>query len=440
VLVFVPGCTPGIAKRLSSRRLVVIDESTVLEWILAEAKYLHPLSRLRPRLLNSIGAANVEVFKINQLVNSQTGIFVGRERDVERIANSDANFAIYGGRRIGKSSLLKSIEDYLRERKTQTHWLSFEGHADLSDDACAVRLAQQVFGSDTTVKGIDDLKLEFQTALSNHPEVNMVLFIDEIDKYIVYNPSRHVFVEALRSLSDQHPGRFRAIVSGFTSLYDCLKGRGPYTPTSDPWRRMFNVLGGPLGNLPSESAERIVSEGFVEVLGWSFEKRAVPQLIVERTGSHPAFIQKFCLSLQQRVAQRNDHCVKIDEIEAVFSDDHPEYSFIAYVHDTLKDNLDANSRYLILWLAREAQQQRSFTWDEAREMTSLLKKEVPQSLFERSLERLKVTNVVRERSVHVFEFSVPDYPLILNRLGETLADFNRLEAEIAELVERGHEH
>jgi hypothetical protein len=195
-----------------------------------------------------------------------------------------------------------------------------------------------------------------------------------------------------------------------------------------------------LGNLSAESAERIVSEGFVEVLGWSFEKRAVPQLIVERTGSHPAFIQRFCLSLQQRVALRNDHCVKIDDIEAVFSDDHPEYSFIAYVHETLKDNLDAISRYLILWLAREAQQQRSFTWDEAREMTSLLKKEVPQHLFERSLERLKVTNVVRERSVHVFEFSVPDYPLMLNRLGETLADFNRLESEIAELVERGHEH
>jgi len=227
-------------------------------------------------------------------------------------------------------------------------------------------------------------------------------------------------------------------VAGFTDLYDCLKGRGPYSPTSDPWRRMFNDLGGPLGNLLPESAEKIVSEGFSEILGWDFEKRAVPQLIVERTGSHPAFIQKFCLDLQRRVAQRGDGLVRLDDIDAVFGDDHPEHSFIAYVRDTLKDNLDPIGRYLSVWLAREAQHQRGFTWDEAREITSLLRVEVSDDLLERGLERLKVTSVVRSRTARVYEFSVPDYPLILMRLGETLISFDQLEREISELVEGVH--
>ncbi len=438
VLVFAPGCTPALAKRLAARRLVIVNEAALLEWVLAERKYSNPLSRLRPRLLNAIGAANVEIFKINQLVNSRTGIFVGRDRDVERVASSDANFAIYGGRRIGKSSLLKSIDDHLREHKVRTAWLSVEGQADLSDNASAARLARQVLGADHPVRGIDDLKPALQTFMDNQPDLNLVIFIDEIDKYIVHNPDRHVLIEALRSLSNMYPGRFRTIVAGFTDLYDCLKGRGPYTPTSDPWRRMFNDLGGSLGNLLPENAEKIVGEGFAEILGWDFEKRAVPQSIVERTGSHPAFIQKFCLDLQRRVAQRGDGLVRLEDIDAVFGNDHPEHSFIAYVRDTLRDNLDPIGRYLSVWLAREAHHQRGFTWDEAREITSLLRVDVNEDLLDRSLERLKVTSVVRERAARVYEFSVPDYPLILTRLGETLVSFDQLEREIAELVEGAH--
>ena len=55
--------------------------------------------------------------------------------------------------------------------------------------------------------------------------------------------------------------------------------------------------------------------------------------------------------------------------------------------------------------------------------------EIPDELLTRSLERLAVTKVVEERTPQVYEFSVPDYPLILNRLGD-MADLERAERKL----------
>jgi len=217
-------------------------------------------------------------------------------------------------------------------------------------------------------------------------------------------------------------------------LYDCLHGRGPYTPASDPWVRMLNDIG-PLPNLRPHNAEQIVREGFVEILGWEFKNRAIPQRIVERTGGHPAFVQKFCQKLQQRVGRRDDRLIRLEDVKAVFDDQDPEQSFIAYVRKTLELNLDPLGSYLIPWLAAESSDARSFTLDQIRELTRLSELSIPKDYLSRSVERLSVTSVVKARAPEVYDFSVPDYPSILDRLGGT-AHLAHLENELEKYLRK----
>lgn len=438
VFVFAPGCTPKIRNRLQTsyhkKGLVIIDDPTLLQIVLAEKFERNPVGKLRPLMLNALEADNVDVFKINQLVDSYSSIFVGRDREVERFASREGNYAIYGGRRIGKSSVLKAVEKLLLYRGVSVVYYSFEGEGNCSDDQSAVMLSQ-LLHLEMPVQGCSDLKLALQTYMDVDSNRNFVILLDEIDRYIAVNQKRHVLIETLRSLSERYGSRFRTVISGFEGLYRCLNGRGPYSPASDPWRRMLNDIG-PLENLRPSKAEEIVKEGFLDILGWKFESRAIPQRIVEMTGGHPAFVQDFCLKLQQRVGIRGDRFVKFDDLHAVFSDKDPELSFISYVRKTLEMNLDPVGHYLILLLSLESLEKKGFTFDEIRAYASTDKAIIPDELLEESLERLKVTSVIKEVASRVYEFSVPDYPSILIELGES-AHMERLEHELEEYLMGG---
>lgn len=426
VLLFAPNCNPSQYKRLQStyqgQRLIVIDESNMLDMALSAV----PLARLRSLMLNSRGDQAIKIFQENQIVDQRTSIFVGRKHLIDTLTSSSANFAIYGGRRIGKSSVLNAVYEAL-EKSRQVISHSFEGDEDCSDHATAVKLARrlQLPGH---VESIDDFKFAMQQYLQSDEAPRVVLLLDEMDRYIDFNKPRHLLIETLRTLSDSHPGQLRVIVSGFMSLYDALKGRNQYGRTSDPWQRMFTEVC--LDNLRAIEAESIPKEGFLEILGWEFESRSISQKIVEFTGGHPAFVQMFCAKLQERVAVRGDRKIKVQDIQEVFEDNNPELSFIAYVKKTLNMNLESLGRYLTIWLAAIADGSTGFTMDEIRSYALVNGREVPADLLQRSIEQLVATSVILERAPGVFDFTVPDYPRILERLGST-AHLDELEAEIA---------
>lgn len=453
VFLFIPGCTPKIAKRLTQnyakQGLVLIDEAALIRMVLAERENsMVPLGRLRPLMLNSTGA-NADIFTVNQSVNSHTAIFYGRDSLIERIASSGDNYAIYGGRRIGKSSVLKALEQLLEVRKQRVVSYSLEGDTEYSEQYIARRLANRL-GIQREYEQSQDFKNALFTYFEQHPDESVVLILDEIDRYISQNSERHTLIEALRATSDRFEHRFRVIIAGFMELYDCLDGRGPYTPTSDPWRRMLNNMG-PLENLKPPDAEQIVQMGFLSILGWNFEHRAIPRRIVERTGGHPAFVQYFCLKLQEQVSKRGDQMITLKDIDTVFDDDTPEKSFIWFVRKTLEMNLsdpaykqnskgenisDAVSRYLLLWLALDTTTNtaQTFTLDQIREIANSSSIHIPEKVLMRSLDLLTVTSVVREKSSQLYEFTVPDYPLILNRLGDG-SQLEALEAELKTFLE-----
>ena len=439
VFLFIPGCTEKIAKRFAEKYatqgLVVINDTVITQMVLAERQNnMTPLGKLRPIMLNSTGANDI-IFTVNQSVSDRTDIFVGRDQLIGRISSSSDNYAIYGGRRIGKSSLLKAIEQKLKNRNVRVISYSLEAEQDYSDPSIAKKIASKL-GLDEYMQRYEDLKQALDAYLSEHPNESLVLIIDEIDLYIAVNKDRHILMETMRTTSETFGNRFRVIIAGFMGLYDCLQGRGPYSTASDPWGRTLNNIG-PLENLKSSDAEKIARVGFQSILGWQFEHRSIPQQIVEKTGGHPAFVQYFCYKLQERVRQRGDQKITIKDIEAVFADQDPEKSFIAYVRKTLKMNLeDPVSRYLILWLALDSRETKSFFGlDQINEIANSGKIPIPNWMIERSLELLTVNSVVEKRTAKLYTFTVPDYPLMLNQLNEG-SHFDELTRELEDYLMR----
>lgn len=433
VILFAPSITEKVRKRFENayrnQGLVIIDEPTMISLLLAEREQKKPIGQLRSLMLNALGAQHVDIFKFNQLVNPRSSIFVGRDHLVHRLTTTGENYVLYGGRRIGKSSVLSAVNDQLRNRNIETIYHSFEGETDCSDDATASTIAQRM-DLETDIGGVSDFKTAIQELLDSDKKRRIVFLLDEIDRYTHENPERHAFIETLRSISEAYSERFRVIAAGYIDLYECMRGRGPYSPTSDPWQRMFNDLG-PLANLRALSAESIVNEGFREILGWSYESRSIPRLIVERTGGHPAFVQHFCSKLQERVAKRQDRRILAEDIDAVFDDTDPEQSFIAFVRRTLQLNLDPVARFLLLWIAQDASDSYGFSREQLNEVAGLASTTISQKQIDNAIERLVVTSVVDEKERGWYVFSVPDYPRILERLGDTehLDEVERLIAE-----------
>jgi hypothetical protein len=417
VIVFIPHSAKEIKKRLernfANQGLVIVDEPMLLNMCLSLKSSRNALGWFRPMLLNSLNIQDISIFQVNQACHPDTSIFVGRHNLLTRIANSNDNYAIYGGRRIGKTSILLAIQDRLEKQNVTTIFYSFEGK-DSSDIGVANNLAAMLRLRDN-INTVDDFSLAVQRKLDDEPDLRIVLLLDEVDRYIEHNHDRHRIVEIMRDLSDQNGGRFRIVMAGFMEFFNCLVGRGPYSDSNDPWRRMMNN-DGPLGNLRAEDAEEIVKEGFLNILGWEFEHPMIPERIVQRTGGHPAFVQYFCKKLQELVSKRNDRAIRLEDIGVVFADsDH--HSFITHVADTLKLNLKAVERFLIVWLAVLHNEVTIFTRQDIDEVFDGF--ELPLAELYRALERLDVTSVIKTKADGVYEFSVPDYTNILNRLGDT---------------------
>jgi len=436
VLIFIPGCSPELKKNLEDeyykQGIIIIDEAVILDLVLAETKGSNPVGKLRALMLNSKSLQEIDIFKINQLVDNQTSIFVGRDTAIERIVTSGENYALYGGRRIGKSSVLNAVRERLEQRSFLVATFSFEGQKICADTVVVLSLARELKLPHVT--NLDTFDIAIGEYLNANSSQRIAILLDEIDKYIEHNPKRHLLIERFRSLSERYPTRFRVIVAGFMELYKCMQLRGPYTPTSDPWQRMFRHM--PLENLKAENAEAIVREGFIEILGWEFEHRSIPLLVVQRTGGHPAFVQKFCEKLQQLVAKRGDRTVKIHDLQIIFEDQQPEDGFIAFVGKTLEMNLGKVARYVIFSLVLLNKDLKSFRFEQLSEASSI---DIPLKILNESIEYLIATSVIRQIQPQLYEFTVPDYPLILSRLGDIKGHLETLEESVKESLEVSNE-
>jgi hypothetical protein len=419
-LVFVAPLDPTtledwIRRRLHNSSSVVLNEEKLLNLVLC-AENPSATGFFRRLLYRVAGPDRFDLFKFENLVDKDQSLFVGRRDWISSLVNSEQSHAVYGGRRIGKTSLLNAVDKDLQKLGVRTAYISAEG----SERQGGINIADQILqklGILGTCGSLSEFKKRMTSFFVEHPDTKVVIFLDEVDRYIKArneDGQPHDLIHILRSLHQEQHGRCRFILAGFVEMWKQLNVKGDIPGSETPW---FNFMqdNGPLEGLSSEEAQSIAQQGFRDELGVRFASDAIPRLVVEATTGHPAFVQKFCERLHRRLYDKHSDELTQDDIQAVF-EDRTDGNFVSFVNFTLKQNLNPLPSLVVYLLAIDRRE--SFSAENVRQLARSYDgrlANIPDDLWANSLDELRITSVIRTHAPKVYRFSVPSYPVILRQ-------------------------
>jgi hypothetical protein len=221
-------------------------------------------------------------------------MFFGRERLVnEMLQTRSVQFLLVGGRRVGKSSLLRRLEQEVRDRRPdmETVSLNLQG---ITDHAGA--LHQLTLELRAAASGAEDPAKAFAALLDRRfREANRKGFvlIDEADGLVkVDEAAGFPLLLAMRRLQEKGVCSFG--LAGYLHLYsDVLDQRSPLYNFAT-----LHIL----GPLEFEAARELATVP-LERLGVRYAEAELPQLVVERTGGYPYFVQLVCSAMLQELSR-----------------------------------------------------------------------------------------------------------------------------------------
>ena len=405
----------------------VLDGRTVQE-ILKCKQNPTAAGRMCRLLLQAADPVHLEVFRFQNVVDADRDIFKGRAHEIKQIESGRGSFYVFGGRRIGKTSLLFAAEKQLRKAGAVTAYVSFEGHTD-PQGLTVCRDVLRKLGVKQDCLTLDDFRELFTECVlrtaaekSEKSEKNerreVVVFLDEVDRYITgcrtAGMRSHPLIHVLRALHQELHGKARFVMAGAIELWRQIKGRSDIPGAETPWANFATPIA--LGALNATDARAVVTAGFCEVLGVGLTE-GVDRQIVENTTGHPAFVQFYCNKLHRRLHQRDSELVSMEDVTAVFKDRRDD-NFVMYARDTLSLNLGDLTRLGVYLLAIERCDH--FNTDTLVRLAPGY--ELPADLpWAQCLDELQMTGVIRSEG-GLYRFSVPTYPELLRQMEASLQD------------------
>ena len=135
--------------------------------------------------------------------------FYGREHILDRLKNNTRScFLLVGGRQLGKTSILKAYERSLRQSaRLHGYYIS------MSDDRLLPRLAYHLKIPDYA--DLTDMLTQYH---QNHPGIELVVLLDETDRFIATEAANDFALLAeIRACAEQ--GLCQMVFAGFWDLY-----------------------------------------------------------------------------------------------------------------------------------------------------------------------------------------------------------------------------
>lgn len=291
-----------------------LREAYAHETILLDRNQLNPLlferpssDYLRSLILRSVSLKTISPFEITGPASS--GMFFGRETILRQITQGvkNSSFAVVGGRRIGKTSLLQRL---FRDR------LPITGFQVVYHDCSTTPEYNQFLAapiSEWVNRGVDRRTDSTLGELLEHgsPTSNLVLLLDEADKLLPYERDNNWrLTNRLRAMANR--GSLQVVLSGERTLRSALRD-----PTSPLFNFADEIL---LGPLDEQSASELITSP-MHVLEVSLEDEAeIIQKIIEFTSCHPNVIQRLCMRLMRRLTDNRARVITDLDVNAIIED------------------------------------------------------------------------------------------------------------------------
>lgn len=301
---------PDKDQRQSLKRLVrqaihdfIVLDGTDIRNLLAAKDHAH---RLVEVILDQVDLTVVSPYVTSGPVPEN--MFFGREHELKTIMRTvrDTNFAIVGGRKIGKTSVLARVYRLLQEApEFQPFYLDCQAVHSETDFFEAIDTLWHTPLPAPTPEGFRRMATDL---LAGHPNRVIVLLFDEIDALLQNDIAQgERLFRVLRALSQEN--QIRYIFCGEKTLSAALR---------DPSLVFFNFCNVmPLTYLNPAEACRVVNEPMQE-MGITLERDgALAEYIVGLTAGHPNIVQYICQKLIERINLRRERVITRADVDAL---------------------------------------------------------------------------------------------------------------------------
>lgn len=385
-----PGNTPTLKAHASSDRsgLVVLDATDIREILTADS----PRAALNRTTSYYVDIDDIQPY--DYYGEARGPMFFGHQKQLKRIlTRTERSFAVFGGRRVGKTSLLRKVETELNEDRStnSTIFLSAQGLRS-NVDLCA-KIVDAMLGPKVDREArAKAARLDYFTNFVRHYVLasgqRWTIFIDEIDDFVFRDkPRRQEVMATLRALDSELGERCRFVFAGFRILYESLLSY------HSPVMNFVHPI--TLDELDFESARKLVLVPIEEDLGYQFRDSQFVDKLIDYSSRHPCHIQRFCSLLLRHVHRENRYTIEEQDVDMVFES--PE--FRNGLLETFYWNTTASQK-LIIYLLLDSD---AFTVADA--YSALIRKGVraDMSWLINDLTRLVTFGHLRKaRSVYVF--------------------------------------
>jgi hypothetical protein len=254
----------------------------------------------------------------------------GRERDIASLVEPRGAALVYGGRQLGKTTLLNAAVQEFVKRDPQHHhayYMAMDRHGKFQHvvergfdvkKPLFKELFQMLVEDNVLVSNSSNAQIEPEDRLRQEflrPGDSRVLFcLDEIDSVLNKDAaSNFEVVRALKALVNDPNNRFRVVLAGLNNV-----NRFQTYPNVP-----LEQLGSPLniGILPSSDARNLIQQPLL-ALGYRFEDAELVDRIMAFTNCHPSLLHIFCGELVEQLAReasrRDDpRRIRANDVESI---------------------------------------------------------------------------------------------------------------------------
>jgi len=298
--------------------------------------------------------ANSSPFVSQGYCHQANNIYVGRNDILQKLLNSPQAM-IWGGRRIGKTSVLHALENALNNRHYRVAYV----YVDIQDNGDPDLAIAKKIAETLELGPVKDIAtFEKKVSKLRRSGAKIAFLIDEVDEYIKksrqVHPNEFPLATVLRQLVMDDPSKDTFLVySGYHQLYYEAKLDQEKRRVGHPFINVGQPI--PIKDLTYDDINELVKIGFEDMLGIKVHP-SVPRHIAKRASRHPAFVQQFCRCLLEHVSNRRTPgtvvTITVKDVEAVFntnvSIDGGEQAFIHYFNETLGYNLSHLGHAILL--------------------------------------------------------------------------------------------
>jgi len=294
-------------------------------------------SQIRPQLINPFMPSGP----------ASGAMFFGRENLMAELLDPNGPSVIFGGRKLGKSSLLRACQRKFQEKNKRFHIAIYidifnrgiirgSGIEVLNKILDELRshpitnnggVVEQELSGLLQVENCKQFEDQIKTLCRNLPKHKFLFLIDEADAFMdslsgriqsYLSPDEMNIGRSLRGLHFETYGQVDFIFAGFQEINRAA---------NDPNGPFVNFKGKPtaIQALEREEAYELVASS-LSLLGLKFTRPWLIERILEYTGNHPALIQDFCQRLFYRVRDRTSNYdtapypIESYDVDSVFSD------------------------------------------------------------------------------------------------------------------------